>query len=159
MLESLDCRSAILVSSPYHMRRIRIIAAHVFKSVQSPPLKTPDSSLPSREGQREGEEQEERSGFTLHTVPSRYETSGNGIWFFNKNERYFVLTERYAREFSFLSADKRLILVTGHRRENFGEGFENICRAPAEIAGRYPDTEDCGISISSSQLTIFRLFA
>ena len=32
--------------------------------------------------------------------------------------------------------DRRLILVTGHRRENFGAGFENICRALAELAGR-----------------------
>jgi len=38
--------------------------------------------------------------------------------------------------FDFLSGDKRLILVTGHRRENFGEGFENICRALAELAAR-----------------------
>ncbi len=30
--------------------------------------------------------------------------------------------------FAFLYNTKRLILVTGHRRENFGEGFENICR-------------------------------
>lgn len=33
----------------------------------------------------------------------------------------------------------RLILVTGHRRENFGKGFENICQALAEIAEQYPD--------------------
>jgi len=32
-----------------------------------------------------------------------------------------------------------LILVTGHRRESFGKGFERICRALAEVAGRYPD--------------------
>jgi UDP-N-acetylglucosamine 2-epimerase (non-hydrolysing) len=31
--------------------------------------------------------------------------------------------------FSFLDREKRLILVTGHRRENFGAGFENICNA------------------------------
>ncbi len=37
-------------------------------------------------------------------------------------------------KFSFLDASKRLILVTGHRRENFGEGFENICNALADIA-------------------------
>jgi UDP-N-acetylglucosamine 2-epimerase (non-hydrolysing) len=42
--------------------------------------------------------------------------------------------------FSFLSDDKRLILVTGHRRENFGEGFENICAAMAELAVR-PDIQ------------------
>jgi len=35
----------------------------------------------------------------------------------------------------------RLILVTGHRRENFGEGFENICHALAELADKYDDVE------------------
>jgi UDP-N-acetylglucosamine 2-epimerase (non-hydrolysing) len=39
-------------------------------------------------------------------------------------------------QFSFLNQDKKLILVTGHRRENFGEGFENICRAINQIAQR-----------------------
>ncbi|TLM64505.1 MAG: UDP-N-acetylglucosamine 2-epimerase (non-hydrolyzing) [Deltaproteobacteria bacterium] len=40
-----------------------------------------------------------------------------------------------------LAASGRLILVTGHRRENFGAGFENICRALREIAERFPDVE------------------
>lgn len=35
--------------------------------------------------------------------------------------------------------DQRFILVTGHRRENFGQGFENICRALKEIANRHPE--------------------
>jgi UDP-N-acetylglucosamine 2-epimerase (non-hydrolysing) len=39
------------------------------------------------------------------------------------------------------SITTRLVLVTGHRRENFGEGFENICRALKEIADRYDDVE------------------
>ncbi len=34
---------------------------------------------------------------------------------------------------------KRLILITGHRRENFGRGFEDICRAVLELSQRYPD--------------------
>lgn len=34
---------------------------------------------------------------------------------------------------------RRWTLVTGHRRESFGQGFENICRAIAELARRYPD--------------------
>jgi UDP-N-acetylglucosamine 2-epimerase (non-hydrolysing) len=38
--------------------------------------------------------------------------------------------------FKFLDATKRLILVTGHRRENFGTGFENICYALRDIASR-----------------------
>lgn len=33
----------------------------------------------------------------------------------------------------------RIVLVTGHRRENFGAGFENICQALAEIARAWPD--------------------
>lgn len=38
-------------------------------------------------------------------------------------------------------ADKRYILVTGHRRENFGDGFLNICKALKEIATKYPDID------------------
>lgn len=33
----------------------------------------------------------------------------------------------------------RTVLITGHRRENFGPGFEEICRGIATLAGRYPD--------------------
>lgn len=52
-----------------------------------------------------------------------------------------ALGKRFRDEFSFLDPGKRLILVTGHRRENFGEGFENICRALADIAHAYSDVE------------------
>jgi UDP-N-acetylglucosamine 2-epimerase (non-hydrolysing) len=34
-----------------------------------------------------------------------------------------------------------LLLVTGHRRESFGRGFREICRALATLAGRYPDLQ------------------
>lgn len=44
-------------------------------------------------------------------------------------------------DFSFLDRDKRLILVTGHRRENFGKRFENICLALSEIAETDKDVE------------------
>ncbi|MDR2474855.1 MAG: UDP-N-acetylglucosamine 2-epimerase (non-hydrolyzing) [Bacteroidales bacterium] len=40
-----------------------------------------------------------------------------------------------------LDLSKRIILVTGHRRENFGEGFVHICNALAQIANEYPDVE------------------
>ena len=43
-----------------------------------------------------------------------------------------TLSERYG----FLDSDKRLVLVTGHRRESFGEGFERICSGLASIAER-----------------------
>ena len=37
--------------------------------------------------------------------------------------------------------EKKLILVTGHRRENFGEGFLNICAALKELALKYQDVD------------------
>ncbi|SEM43999.1 non-hydrolyzing UDP-N-acetylglucosamine 2-epimerase [Halomonas caseinilytica] len=43
--------------------------------------------------------------------------------------------------FPMLDDNKRLILVTGHRRESFGGGFENICRALAETAQAHPDVQ------------------
>ncbi len=44
------------------------------------------------------------------------------------------------RKFSFLSPGRRLLLVTGHRRENFGDGFDHICAALAELSHR-PDLD------------------
>ncbi len=35
--------------------------------------------------------------------------------------------------------DQRFVLITGHRRENFGGGFEEICGAISELAERFPD--------------------
>ncbi|MEF9897633.1 MAG: UDP-N-acetylglucosamine 2-epimerase (non-hydrolyzing) [Pseudomonas sp.] len=40
-----------------------------------------------------------------------------------------------------LRVDQRMVLITGHRRENFGLGFERICLALAELALRYPDVQ------------------
>lgn len=47
-----------------------------------------------------------------------------------------VLNSSLQQLFSFIDPTKRLILVTGHRRENFGGGFENICRALGKLAER-----------------------
>lgn len=44
------------------------------------------------------------------------------------------LQRRLDAELPYLNPDQRLILVTGHRRESFGNGFENICRALATVA-------------------------
>ncbi len=38
-------------------------------------------------------------------------------------------------------SSRRLVLITGHRRENFGDGFLNICHAIKELAMQYPDTD------------------
>ena len=43
-------------------------------------------------------------------------------------------------QFSFLDRNRRLLLVTGHRRESFGEGFEQLCQALLELSSR-PDIE------------------
>ncbi|MBT3661706.1 MAG: UDP-N-acetylglucosamine 2-epimerase (non-hydrolyzing) [Rhodospirillaceae bacterium] len=39
-------------------------------------------------------------------------------------------------QFDFLNPARRLILVTGHRRENFGDGFERICQALSRLSER-----------------------
>lgn len=36
--------------------------------------------------------------------------------------------------------DKRFVLITGHRRENFGGGFDEICSAITDLATRFPET-------------------
>lgn len=46
------------------------------------------------------------------------------------------LAAELANRFDFLDPSKKLILVTGHRRESFGVGFENICEALRQIATR-----------------------
>lgn len=51
------------------------------------------------------------------------------------------LQQQFAEQFAFLDASKRLILVTGHRRENFGGGFERICEALARIATENPGVQ------------------
>ncbi len=43
--------------------------------------------------------------------------------------------------YPFLDANKKLLLVTGHRRESFGDGFERICNALAEIARQHPQLQ------------------
>lgn len=40
-----------------------------------------------------------------------------------------------------LNKGRKLLLITGHRRENFGEGFLNICHAIKNLAERYPDID------------------
>ena len=44
-------------------------------------------------------------------------------------------------EFEFLLPERKMILVTGHRRESFGDGFERICKAISEIAQNHPEID------------------
>ncbi len=47
----------------------------------------------------------------------------------------------FREKFSFIDFDKKMILVTGHRRESFGETFENMCSAMLDIVQRNSDVE------------------
>lgn len=40
-----------------------------------------------------------------------------------------------------LANSKKLVLITGHRRENFGDGFINMCRAIRDLKDKYPDID------------------
>jgi UDP-N-acetylglucosamine 2-epimerase (non-hydrolysing) len=44
------------------------------------------------------------------------------------------LQNSLSKNFSFIGDGKRIVLVTGHRRENFGQGFENICGSLKSLA-------------------------
>lgn len=46
-----------------------------------------------------------------------------------------------AETFPFLDPSQRLILITGHRRESFGGGFERICQALKQISEAHPDAQ------------------
>lgn len=52
-----------------------------------------------------------------------------------------TLQQQFHQQFSFLGEGKRIILVTGHRRESFGDGFEKICQALLTTAKEFPDVE------------------
>lgn len=44
-------------------------------------------------------------------------------------------------DLSPLTTQRKLVLITGHRRENFGQGFINICEAIKELAETFPDVD------------------
>lgn len=56
----------------------------------------------------------------------------------NKIDNAPSLLQQYQQQFSYLE-NRKFVLITGHRRENFGDGFENICRAVAALACEYHD--------------------
>lgn len=58
----------------------------------------------------------------------------------NKIESNPQLIQHYQENFSFLNNGK-IVLITGHRRENFGQGFENICRAISTLSLMHPEVQ------------------
>lgn len=59
----------------------------------------------------------------------------------HKLENDAQLQQQFQQQFDFLAPNKKLILVTGHRRESFGGGFERICQALAQTAQKHPHVQ------------------
>lgn len=51
------------------------------------------------------------------------------------------LLAQYSEDLPVLSDDRKMVLITGHRRENFGQGFERICKAINQLAEMHPGVD------------------
>lgn len=71
----------------------------------------------------------------LHQVVGRMDSD----WTMNEALRQTLADSGY--DVSRITDGKRLVLVTGHRRENFGDGFMNICHALKDLAQKYPSVD------------------
>ena len=88
-----------------------------------------------------------------HTPDSRIIVTGNTVidalyWVVDKIKSNANLSHELddlLRECGYdvarLGEGRRLVLITGHRRENFGDGFINICRAIKTLSERYPEVD------------------
>ena len=63
------------------------------------------------------------------------------FWVREKLKQDKSLSGALSSTFDYLDPNKKLILVTGHRRESFGGGFERICEALRKIATKYPEAQ------------------
>lgn len=63
------------------------------------------------------------------------------FWVREKLQQDKSLSDALLSNFDYLDPNKKLILVTGHRRESFGDGFERICEAISQIASSHPDAQ------------------
>lgn len=59
----------------------------------------------------------------------------------DKIENSISLDAKFQKKFNFLNRNEKIILITGHRRENLDGGLENICIAVKDLATRYPDIQ------------------
>jgi UDP-N-acetylglucosamine 2-epimerase (non-hydrolysing) len=63
------------------------------------------------------------------------------LWVCDRIRTDVNLRQEMEQRYAFLQQHKKIILVTGHRRESFGDGFERICSALADIARTHPDVQ------------------
>lgn len=89
-----------------------------------------------------------KANLLSENITQNVEVVGNSVidsllWTVNKINTNQELNNQLTNYFENLGLDfsKRLILITGHRRENFGDGFVNICQAIKEIALSHPEIE------------------
>lgn len=52
-----------------------------------------------------------------------------------------TLRASFEQQFGFLNEQRRMVLITGHRRESFGGGFERICEAISDLADKFSDVD------------------
>lgn len=89
-----------------------------------------------------------KANLLRENITKNVEVVGNSVidsllWTVNKINVNQELNNQLTTHFEDLGLDfsKQLILVTGHRRENFGDGFVNICQAIKEIALSHPEIQ------------------
>ncbi len=63
------------------------------------------------------------------------------VWVINLIKSNSVLREQLDDRFSFLKPYRRLVLVTGHRRESFGNPIRRTCEALVDLVGELSDVE------------------
>lgn len=63
------------------------------------------------------------------------------LWVRDRVMKNDALRATLEQRYDFIDPQKKLILVTGHRRESFGDGFERICSALARIALENPQVQ------------------
>lgn len=78
--------------------------------------------------------------------PSTIAVTGNTVidallWVKEKLDADPAMQAELGALFPMLDPEKKLILVTGHRRESFGGGFERICEALRQIASEHPESQ------------------
>ncbi|WP_042861464.1 non-hydrolyzing UDP-N-acetylglucosamine 2-epimerase [Dickeya sp. NCPPB 3274] len=78
--------------------------------------------------------------------PSRIWVTGNSVidalfWVRDLIARDAVLHGQLQEKYAFLDQERKMILVTSHRRESFGDGMERICNALAALARHHPDIQ------------------
>lgn len=81
-----------------------------------------------------------------NVLASHISVTGNTVidallWVKNKLDHDANLRGELAARFPMLDSEKKLVLVTGHRRESFGGGFERICEALRKISIEHDDCQ------------------